>query len=241
VEQAINNLQLDLGALKDSANIESPNRSNSDLPTYIAVEGPIGVGKTSLARQLAHKFNYDTLLENSQQNPFLERFYKDPERAALPTQLHFLFQRAQLLGSLHQGDIFQPALIADFILEKDPLFAEATLDTDELALYQNVYQQMTIETPKPDLVIYLQAPTEVLEERLSMTAPNKTPRFSFEFLRRLNDAYTNFFYYYDEAPLLIINTADINPVDNSDDLNNLVEYVSQVKSGRHYYNPQASS
>jgi deoxyguanosine kinase len=185
VEQATHNSQLDLASQK--------HKTNTGLPNYIAIEGPIGVGKTSLAKQLAHTFNYDTLLENSHQNPFLEHFYKDPARAALPAQLHFLFERAQLLNTLRQADIFQPGLITDFILEKDPLFAEATLEADEFALYQNVYKQTTIETPKPDLVIYLQAPTAVLEERLSMVDPSKGPRFSFDFLSRLNDAYTNFF------------------------------------------------
>ena len=127
------------------------------LPEYIVVEGPIGVGKTSLARRLADTLNTDTLLEAAQENPFLPRFYEDPEAAALPTQLHFLFQRARQMEELRQGDMFKPSRVADFLIQKDRLFAEATLSQDELELYYQVYQRLTLAAPAPDLVIYLQA------------------------------------------------------------------------------------
>ena len=210
------------------------------LPSYIAVEGPIGVGKTSLAKRLAGQFDYDTLLEQPELNPFLERFYQDPRAAALPTQLHFLFQRAKQLEELRQGDMFQHMWVADFVIEKDPLFAQVTLDKDELRIYQQVYQQLTIDAPKPDLVVYLQAPTEVLLDRIEQRGIASEQQIDPHYLAKLNDAYTQFFYYYDQSPLLIVNAADINPVDNQSDFDNLVSHLSQIKSGRHYFNPQAS-
>ncbi|MCV6606301.1 MAG: deoxynucleoside kinase [Porticoccaceae bacterium] len=210
------------------------------LPSYIAVEGPIGVGKTSLAKRLAGQFDYDTLLEQPELNPFLERFYQDPQGAALPTQLHFLFQRARQLEELRQGDMFQHMWVADFVIEKDPLFAQVTLDDDELRIYQQVYQQLTIDAPRPDLVVYLQAPTEVLLERIDNRGIESEQQIDPHYLARLNDAYTQFFYYYDQSPLLIVNAAEINPVENQGDFDNLVSHLSRIKSGRHYFNPQAS-
>ncbi|MGS2724208.1 deoxynucleoside kinase [Porticoccus sp. GXU_MW_L64] len=217
-----------------------PSEAPVTLPSYIAVEGPIGVGKTSLAKRLAGQFDYDTLLEQPELNPFLERFYQDPRGAALPTQLHFLFQRAKQLEELRQGDMFQHMWVADFVIEKDPLFAQVTLDDDELRIYQQVYQQLTIDAPKPDLVVYLQAPTEVLLDRIEQRGTESEQHIDPEYLARLNDAYTRFFYYYDQSPLLIVNAADINPIDNQDDFDNLVSHLSRIKSGRHYFNPQAS-
>ena len=221
----------------ESSNGEQFNTPSS-LPSYIAVEGPIGVGKTSLAKRLASRFNYDTLLEQPEQNPFLERFYLDPRAAALPTQLHFLFQRAKQLQELRQGDMFQQVWVADFVIEKDPLFAQVTLDEDELRIYQQVFNQLVLDAPKPDLVIYLQAPTEVLLDRIEHRGIEPEQQIEPDYLARLNDAYTQFFYYYDQSPLLIVNAADINPVDNQQDFDNLVHYLSNIKSGRHYYNPQ---
>ncbi|MEM1144464.1 MAG: deoxynucleoside kinase, partial [Pseudomonadota bacterium] len=135
-------------------------------PAYIAVEGPIGVGKTTLARRLAESFNHEILLEDAQENPFLERFYRNRKEAALATQLFFLFQRAQKVQELRQSELFSPVRVADFLIEKDPLFARVNLDADEYELYEKVYQKLTIDAPNPDLVIYLQASTDVLLQRI---------------------------------------------------------------------------
>ena len=211
--------------------------SRYELPRFIAVEGPIGVGKTSLAKRLAHTFNYDTLLEQAEENPFLEKFYTDRRAAALPTQLFFLFQRVKQLQSLRQRDIFKPVSIADFLMEKDPLFAQVTLDADELRLYQNVYAQLTVDSPVPDLVIYLQAPTEVLLERIQHRGTPMEQNIDPGYLRTLNDAYTQFFYYYERAPLLIVNATEIDLANSDADYRNLVEYLLTIKTGKHYYNP----
>ena len=140
--------------------------NNQSPPRYIAVEGPIGVGKTSLSRRLAESFNYELLLENSEENPFLDRFYKEPKQYALSTQLFFLLQRAQQLQELRQEDMFQPLRIADWLIDKDRLFAKENLDSDEYALYVNVFKHLTVDAPIPNLVIYLQAPTEILIDRI---------------------------------------------------------------------------
>ena len=211
--------------------------NSRELPRFIAVEGNIGVGKTTLAKKLAATFNYDTLLELPEDNPFLERFYRDPKSTALPTQLHFLLQRSQQIQALRQDDMFKPVRVADFLIEKDHLFAEVTLDSDELQLYRQVYQHLTLEAPKPDLVIYLQAPLNVLQERIHKRGIAAERSISNDYLATLNDAYTNFFHYYDQAPLLIVNCAEIDIVDEQSDYQQLVEYLLNVKSGRHYYNP----
>ncbi len=210
------------------------------LPGFITVEGPIGVGKTTLAKRLAGSFNYETLLEQAELNPFLERFYQDQRASALPTQLYFLFQRAKQIQELRQGDIFQQVRVADFLIDKDQLFAQVTLDDDELKLYHTVYQQLTIDAPKPDLVIYLQAPTEVLLDRIQRRGIEAERAIDSRYLQQLNEAYTRFFYYYDDAPLLIVNATDIDLAGSEQDYRNLVSYMLTIKSGRHYYNPQAS-
>jgi deoxyguanosine kinase len=209
----------------------------SELPRYIAVEGCIGVGKTTLARNIASLFNYDTLLEQPEDNPFLERFYRDPKSTALPTQLFFLFQRANQLQQLRQDDIFEPVRVADFLIEKDQLFARATLDDDELNIYRQVYDRLVINAPRPDLVIYLQAPLDVLSERIRQRGVSAEQNISSDYLKVLNDAYTEFFHFYDGAPLLIVNAKDLNLASNRDHFKQLVEYILTIKSGRHYYNP----
>lgn len=214
-----------------------PDISGMTLPRFIAVEGNIGVGKTTLAKKLAATFNYDTLLEQPETNPFLERFYRDPKSAALPTQLHFLLERSQQIQALRQDDLFKPVRVADFLIEKDQLFAEVTLDADELALYQQVYQHLTLQAPKPDLVVYLQAPLNVLQERIRTRGIAAERAIGNEYLATLNEAYTNFFHYYDEAPLLIVNSEEIDIVDRPEDYCQLVEYMLTITSGRHYYNP----
>jgi deoxyadenosine/deoxycytidine kinase len=206
-------------------------------PAYIAVEGPIGVGKTTLARRLAATFDYQTLLENAQENPFLERFYRNRKQAALATQLFFLFQRSQKIQDLRQGDIFQQERVADFLIEKDPLFARVNLDRDEFQLYQKVYQQLTIDAPKPDLVVYLQASPEVLLGRIENRGIAAEKAINREYLERLNEVYSEFFLYYDDAPLLIVNASEIDLANSAADYKELVNYLLDIRSGRHYFNP----
>lgn len=204
---------------------------------YIVVEGPIGVGKTSLAQLLAESFDAELLLEQAEENPFLERFYRDPERAALPAQLSFLFQRARQLQQLRQGDIFAPARIADFMLQKDRLFAQLNLDDDELALYEQVYRHLAVDAPVPDLVVYLQAPIEVLMRRILRRGTAYEQFIRRDYLERVAGAYADFFHHYDRSPLLIVNASDINVVDSEADYALLVGEIRRIRSGRHYYNP----
>jgi deoxyguanosine kinase len=204
---------------------------------YLVVEGPIGVGKTSLAVKLAETLGGELMLERAEENPFLERFYRDPKNAALPTQLSFLFQRARQLQQLRQGDIFQPTRVADFLLDKDPLFARLNLDDEELKLYQQVYQHLTLDAPRPDLVIYLQAPVEVLVRRVQRRGIGYERFIQQEYLERIANAYSQFFHHYGASPLLIVNAADINPVDSAADYAALVREISRIHSGRHYFNP----
>lgn len=210
------------------------------LPGYIAVEGPIGVGKTSLTRRLAETFNYDLLLEKAEENPFLERFYQDPRRHALSTQLFFLFQRTQQLQALRQDDLFEPVRVADFLIEKDRLFAQMNLDPDEYELYRNVYQHLTIDAPIPDLVIYLQAPTEVLLERIQTRGVPAEQLIERSYLDNLNRAYTEFFHYYEGTSLLIVNATEIDLPANENDYRQLVEHIVALPGGTHYFNPRPS-
>jgi deoxyguanosine kinase len=207
------------------------------LPRFVAVEGNIGVGKTTLAKRLAGTFSYQTLLEAAEENPFLERFYLDRKRNALPTQLYFLFQRSQQFRELRQGDMFSPLRVADFLLNKDPLFARVTLDDDEFNLYKKVYDQLIIDAPKPDLVVYLQAPVETLMKRVKQRGVAAEQRIELEYLQQLNEAYTQLFHYYNDTPLLIVNATDIDLANNPEHYRELVEYMLTIRNGRHYYNP----
>lgn len=212
----------------------------SELPRYIAIEGPIGVGKTSFTQRLAHALNYETVLEAPEVNPFLERFYANRRQAAFQTQLFFLFDRVRQLESLRQGDMFEPVRVADFLLEKDRLFAEINLDPDELTLYEKIYQHLTIDAPRPDLVVYLQAPVPVLLERIQRRGIDYEQKITSAYLDELTEAYARFFHYYESSPLLIVNTTDIDLVNNDHDFDELINFMLTVKSGRHYYNPQPS-
>lgn len=211
--------------------------SSADIPGYIVIEGPIGVGKTSLAKRLAGDFGGELLLEGAEENPFLERFYRNPRHAALPTQLFFLFQRAQQIQELRQSDMFAPVRVADFILEKDRLFAQLTLDDHELKLYEQVYDNITVDAPQPDLVIYLQAPVDVLLTRVQKRGREYERFIETNYLERLVEAYTRFFYHYTATPLLIVNAADIDLVNNDQDYQLLVDRLKKATTGRHYFNP----
>ena len=210
---------------------------NAQPPRYIAIEGPIGVGKTTLAKKLGFTFNYQMLLERADENPFLPRFYANRREAALATQLFFLFQRAQQIQDMRQGDIFEPVRVADFLIEKDRLFAQVNLDDDEFDLYQKVYRQLTLELTPPDLVIYLQAPADVLMARIQQCGAESERLIESAYLEQLNDAYSQFFLYYDAAPLLIVNAAEIDLANNDQHYLNLVQYLLTIKNGRHYFNP----
>ena len=204
---------------------------------FIVVEGPIGVGKTSLARRLGASLSADVVLEQAAENPFLERFYRNPRTAAFPTQLYFLFQRAQQIASLKQQDLFSAVRVADYLLEKDRLFARVTLDEEEFALYDQVSAKLAIEAPKPDLVIYLQAPVDVLLERIAKRGIGYEQHIGREYLVRLNEAYARFFHEYEAAPLLIVNASGIDPVNNQSDFEELAAAAKRMKRGRLYYNP----
>ena len=211
--------------------------TQSGAPSYIIVEGPIGVGKTSLARRLAETFGSELLLERAEDNPFLERYYQNPRQVALPTQLSFLFQRVQQVRALLQRDLFRPQLVSDFLLEKDRLFALLTLDDDELRLYEQIYRHLDLAPPAPDLVIYLQAPVEILIDRVKRRGVHYERWIESAYLQRLADAYADFFYNYDQSPLLIVNAATIDWVGSDLDYQQLVDYVRRTRSGRHYVNP----
>jgi deoxyguanosine kinase len=223
----------------DELSATAPRPATPDVPPqrYIVVEGPIGVGKTSLARRLGETLEAELVLEQDAQNPFLERFYRNPKAGALPAQLFFLFQRAQQLGSLKQQDMFAPRRVADYLFEKDRLFAGLTLDAAEMALYEQVASRLAVDPPKPDLVVYLQAPVETLLQRIAKRGISYENGIDAAYLTRLNDAYARFFHEFDQAPLLIVNAASIDPVQNQGDYDELVGAIRRMKKGRMYYNP----
>ena len=208
---------------------------------FIVIEGPIGVGKTSLARRLGASLSADVVLEQAAENPFLERFYRNPRTAAFPTQLYFLFQRAQQIAALKQQDLFSPVRVADYLLEKDRLFARVTLDEEEFALYEQVSAKLAIEAPKPDLVIYLQAPVDVLLERIEQRGIRYEQQIERQYLEKLQEAYARYFHDYHVSPLLIVNAAQADFVNNEGDYNELLEQVRRIRRGRQYYNPLKSA
>ena len=202
---------------------------------YIVVEGPIGAGKTSLARRLSAHLGKALLLEDPDANPFLARFYEDPHRYALATQLFFLFQRVQQVRGLKQIDLFEGGTVADFILDKDPLFARLTLSDDELRLYQRIYGHLTPQAPTPDLVIYLQASPEKLIERVHKRGVTYERNISEQYLLRLTEAYSRIFYQFSAAPLLIVNSDHLNFVDDAGDFDLLLRRITGMRGPREFF------
>tara|TARA_B000000475_G_C15962075_1_gene433400 strand:- start:549 stop:1238 length:690 start_codon:yes stop_codon:yes gene_type:complete len=211
------------------------------LPRFIAVEGPIGAGKTTLTKLLADSFNYDAFLEEPSQNPFLPDFYINPSQAALATQLFFLFQRVKQIQELRQDDIFTSNRVSDFLLDKDKLFAKATLSAEELKLYEQIYQYLSIDLPTPDLVIYLQAETKTLYERVMHRGIEMEKTISFEYLELLNETYKEFFFEFDRSPVLIVNSDYLDFQFNKSDYNLLLEklldYFNNQEGTKMYFNP----
>jgi deoxyguanosine kinase len=207
-----------------------------DKCRYIVVEGPIGAGKTSLAKQIAARLAGDALLERPEDNPFLARFYQDMARYALPTQLNFLFQRIDQLRGVGQLDMFRRATIGDFLLDKDPLFARLNLSDAEYRLYEKVYSHVKPEAPTPDLVVYLQAPVETLVERVRERGVDYERTISPHYLARLADAYTRYFYQYEEAPLLIVNSERLNFVAKAEHLTLLLTRIASMRGQREFFN-----
>jgi deoxyguanosine kinase len=202
---------------------------------HIVVEGPIGAGKTSLARRLAARLSADLILERPAENPFLSRFYQDMPRYALPTQLFFLFQRARMLEPLAQPDMFGRAVVADFLLDKDPLFARMTLSGDELSLYQKIYEVLRPQAPAPDLVVYLQAQPATLVERVKRRASGFERGIGEEYLALLAENYARFFYHFTATPVLIVNSENLNFVERDHDFELLVARIAGMKSRREFF------
>lgn len=207
------------------------------LPKYVAVEGPIGVGKTTLARRLAQTLQYPLMLEPVTENPFLDRFYEEGHQHALPTQLFFLLHRARQLADMPKDDLLDRTLVADFLIEKDALFAELTLDEAEFELYQQIHKSLNLNPPPPDLVIYLQAPVEVLQERVYGRGIAFEQHIDTQYLRELAESYTHFFHYYDAAPLLIVNASQIDFANNDDHFEALLDQIMHMDGTRQFFNP----
>jgi deoxyadenosine/deoxycytidine kinase len=207
------------------------------LPGYVAVEGPIGVGKTTLANKLAQTFDYPLLREPVAENPFLARYYREGRRHALPTQLFFLLHRAQQISEVRTGDLLGPSLVADFMIEKDEMFARLTLDDAEYELYRQIHENLTIDAPVPDLVIYLQAPANVLLERIRMRGIDFEREIDAEYLDALINSYTEFFHFYNDAPLLVVNATEIDFANNTTHFDALLDQIVSMDGLRQYFNP----
>lgn len=209
---------------------------NFDQYKYIVVEGPIGVGKTTLAHKIAASFRSLTLLEKPQENPFLEKFYRDSARYALPTQMFFLFQRLNQLGDLAQIVLSKNRVVSDFLIDKDPIFARLTLGDDEFDLYRQLYDHLSLQAPAPDLVIYLQAGPSKLIERLNKRGVAMEDGISDIYLSRLCEAYSRFFYDYEAAPLLIVNAEHFNPIERDEDFDLLLNQIRNMRGKREFFN-----
>lgn len=206
-----------------------------DKYKYVVVEGPIGAGKTTLARKLAERLDAQMLLERPDENPFLERFYRDASRYALPTQMFFLFQRMNQLRDLAQTDLFDARIVSDFLLDKDPIFARLTLGDDELNLYQQLYAHLHPQAPLPDLVIYLQAQPETLIDRVKKRGIPMETGISETYMYLLCESYSRIFHDYDAAPLLIVNTEHLNPIDRDEDFELLLTHIKNMRGKREFF------
>ena len=216
-------------------------RNRTQKPRLIAVEGPIGAGKTSLAKRLAESLSAELVLEDADENPFLKRFYQDGQAAALPAQMFFLFSRARQMEGLRQSDMFASVQVCDYLFAKDNLFAELNLTTDELSLYQKVVDSLKVEAPVPDLVIYLQASVDSLLSRISRRGIGFERAINRRYLERLTAAYARFFHAYDDGPLLIVNASQIDPINNNADYEQLFRQIEKTTGGRHFFNPVAAA
>jgi deoxyguanosine kinase len=204
---------------------------------YIAIEGPIGVGKTSLAEILAHKLGAKIVREETEVNPFLTEFYKDIRRHAFQTQLFFLLSRFRQQRELHQTDLFHKGMVSDYMFVKDRIFANITLDDNELKLYEQIHAILNASVLKPDLVIYLQANAETLHKRIALRGRKFEKHISAEYLEQINQAYNYYFFHYQETPLMVVNTNDIDFVHRDADLDDLLEHMGKVSKGTLYYQP----
>jgi deoxyadenosine/deoxycytidine kinase len=219
----------------------SPLKASANSSRYIAIEGPIGVGKTALAKRLAESLSADLILEEIEANPFLERFYRDGRSAALPAQMFFLFARARQIEDLRQSDLFSSVRISDYLFTRDRLFAELNLDAEELKLYDQIADNLAVDAPVPDLVIYLQASVDALMQRLVRRNSSYDSYVDRGYLEKLTDAYARFFHAYDEGPLLIVNASQIDPVNNDADFEQLFRQIERTTGGRHFFNPVAAA
>ncbi len=206
-----------------------------DKYRYVVIEGPIGVGKTSLTHKLAHHLQANTLLERPEENPFLAKFYEDPARHALATQLFFLFQRGNEVRELTQMDFFQQTTLSDYLFDKDRLFARLNLSDDEFSLYQQVYQNIALQVPTPDLVIYLQGSTDTLLTRVHKRALPYERNISDDYLVRLARSYSDFFHHYDAAPVLVVNSDNLDFIGNKDHFDLLLQRISDMRSSREFF------
>ena len=210
-------------------------------PRYIAVEGPIGVGKTTLARRLAKSLRGQLILEDPAQNPFLDSFYRNPDVYSLPTQLHFLLSRREALRNLASSGSDESPWVSDFLFNKDKLFASLTLDDRQYALYLAIADELAFDLVLPDLVVYLQAPVDILYDRIEKRGKSSEQAIASNYIVRLQRAYTELFHRYNETPVLIVNASEIDFASNHEDYAHLLQQIVSVKAGRHYFNPSTEA